>query len=360
MKKWMKKMSFMLLMSIVLINLRVPPVFANTNQNQTTPITPNLSNAPYQMVNGYKTFHLTAEPVTREVSKGIFMKAWGYNGTTPGPTIVVRNGDKVSIQVTHHLQVPTSVHWHGLIIPNKMDGVPNLEPSPVIQPGQSFTYHFTVHQVGTFMYHSHYNGSKQEMMGLEGMFISLPKNGDRVDGIQVQDDYTLMTQEFELLTPNQTSNNAQNQNPTNKTQPYNNNTNNPEIPVNPSQNSQTFLLQKPFQASFPNSLVRSLKPINWCMFNQNPSSQQNNSSNSFNANPNNPSNPSLSSASGNQSSQPFGAGQVPPGQYVVNAKAMQWNMFTFNGKQFPATAPMIINQGDWVSLVFLRTYPDWI
>lgn len=164
-------------------------------------VSPNVPNAKYTVEEGVKVFKLNAEEVKQEVSKGVFMKAWGYNGSTPGPTIVVKEGDKIRVIVTNKLDEPTSVHWHGLIVPNKMDGVPAVEDSPSIQPGESFAYEFTVKQVGTFMYHSHVNVEKQEMMGLAGMFVSLPETQEQDQDQKVDRDYTLMTQEWKLEEP---------------------------------------------------------------------------------------------------------------------------------------------------------------
>lgn len=160
-------------------------------------ISPDVQKADFTIVKGVKVFKLNAEPVKQEVSKGVYMNAWGYNGSTPGPTIVVNEGDRIRVVVTNNLSEPTSVHWHGLIVPNNMDGVPAVEDSPKIEPGKSFTYEFTVKQVGTFMYHSHVNVKKQEMMGLAGMFISLPKSNEQ----NIDRDYTLLTQEWKLEKP---------------------------------------------------------------------------------------------------------------------------------------------------------------
>ncbi|GAA0392100.1 multicopper oxidase domain-containing protein [Paenibacillus motobuensis] len=92
-------------------------------------ITPNVPNLPHTLQDGFKHFELIAEPVKQEILPGLFLKAWGYNGTTPGPTILVNPGDWVNIRVYNRLPVPTSVHWHGLNVPNAMDGVPEVEPS---------------------------------------------------------------------------------------------------------------------------------------------------------------------------------------------------------------------------------------
>lgn len=107
-------------------------------------ITPGIQDLPYTIVNGRKFFELTAEEILWELVDGIVIRAWGYNGSTPGPTIHVFPGDKVTIRVTNHLPHRTSVHWHGLEVPNLMDGVPPLEPSPYIYPGEYFDYSFTI------------------------------------------------------------------------------------------------------------------------------------------------------------------------------------------------------------------------
>ncbi len=87
---------------------------------------------------GIKYFTLIAEEIVWELVDGIFVRAWGYNGSTPGSTIRVFPGDRVCIRVINHLPERTSVHWHGLEVPNIMDGVPPIEPSPYIDPGEYF------------------------------------------------------------------------------------------------------------------------------------------------------------------------------------------------------------------------------
>lgn len=96
-------------------------------------ITPDISNLPYKEIKGVKYFELVAEKVERELLPGLFIKAWGYNGSTPGPTIQVYPGDYVNFRVYNKLTEPTSIHWHGLDVPNVMDGVPDVEPSPKIE-----------------------------------------------------------------------------------------------------------------------------------------------------------------------------------------------------------------------------------
>ena len=86
-------------------------------------VTPNGSSLPYKMKNGVKEFHLVAEAVEREFAPGMKVKCWGYNGQTPGPTIEAVEGDRVRILVTNKLPEHTTIHWHGIFLPNGMDGV---------------------------------------------------------------------------------------------------------------------------------------------------------------------------------------------------------------------------------------------
>ncbi|XJZ28025.1 multicopper oxidase family protein [Bacillota bacterium Lsc_1132] len=167
------------------------------NSHYPIPIfTPNGKTAQYQLLpNGVKRFHLIAEPVVHEIVGGVKIKGWGYNGSIPGPTIVVNQGDYVQIIVENRLPNDTSVHWHGLIVSNKMDGVPGPGGSPIIKPGESFTYEFYMHQAGTFMYHSHVNNAIQELMGLSGMFIVRGKQQE-----PVQRDFVLLLQEWAVKT----------------------------------------------------------------------------------------------------------------------------------------------------------------
>ena len=136
-------------------------------------ITPDVPKLPYTMDGGVKVFHLVAEPVKRELMPGRVIDAWGYNGTTPGPTIEANQGDRVRIVLDNHLPEPTTMHWHGLEIPNQMDGMPYISQKP-IAPGGRFVYEFELHQNGTFFYHSH--GAMQEMMGMLGMFVLHPQH----------------------------------------------------------------------------------------------------------------------------------------------------------------------------------------
>lgn len=157
-------------------------------------ISPNLSNLPFVLCNGVKYFELVAEKVEQEIVPGIWMRGWGYNGTIPGPTIQVCTGDYVNFRVYNDLPEPTSIHWHGLDVPNNMDGAPDVEPTPKIRPGGYFDYHFRiVNPPGTHMYHTHFNVARQGMMGLAGGLIILEPDGTITDR-----DYFILLQEFAL------------------------------------------------------------------------------------------------------------------------------------------------------------------
>ena len=138
--------------------------------------TPDVPKLPYELENGVKVFHLIAEPVKTEFLPGRPVDAWGYNGSIPGPTIEVVEGDRVRIIVDNHLPELTSMHWHGFKIPIEMDGVPGISQDPIL-PGGRFVYEFTLHQKGTFFYHSHM--PMQEMMGMIGLFIMHPRRAYR-------------------------------------------------------------------------------------------------------------------------------------------------------------------------------------
>lgn len=124
-----------------------------------------------------KIFNLKAEAISWEYQPGKFADAYGYNGVLPGPEIRVTEGDKVRFIVTNELPESTSVHWHGLLVPNAMDGVPFITQPP-IKPGASFIYEFQIREgnAGTHMYHSHHNSTEQVGKGLLGAFIVEPKD----------------------------------------------------------------------------------------------------------------------------------------------------------------------------------------
>jgi len=113
--------------------------------------------------------------VVREFAPGMKVNLWGYNGQSPGPTIEAVEGDKVRIFVTNRLPEHTTVHWHGMILPNGMDGVGGVT-QPHIKPGKTFVYEFVLTRSGTFMYHPHADEMVQMAMGMMGMFVVHPRD----------------------------------------------------------------------------------------------------------------------------------------------------------------------------------------
>ena len=137
-------------------------------------VTPNGASLPFVMKDGVKEFRLVAEPVEREFAPGMKVKCWGYNGLTPGPTIEAVEGDRVRFLVANRLPESTSIHWHGIILPNGMDGVSGLNQRE-IRPGETYAYEFTLRQHGTHMYHPHADEMLQMAVGMMGMFIIHPR-----------------------------------------------------------------------------------------------------------------------------------------------------------------------------------------
>ena len=154
-------------------------------------ITPNGSSLASTMNRGVRVYHLRAEEFEHEIAPGLSIKAWGYNQSTPGPTIEATEGERVRIYVTNKLPEPTTVHWHGVFVPNGMDGVAGLTQEP-IPPGKTFKYEFVFDRAGTFMYHPHVDEMTQIAFGMMGMIVVHPRSGERA---RVRD-YALMTHEM--------------------------------------------------------------------------------------------------------------------------------------------------------------------
>jgi manganese oxidase len=159
-----------------------PPLFPPSGPSYQPVATLNGWTLPWRQNGDWKEFHLVAEPVMREIAPGMVAHLWGYNGQSPGPTIECVEGDKVRIFVTNRLPEHTTVHWHGMLLPNGMDGVGGLT-QPHIDPGKTFVYEFVLNRSGTFMYHPHSDEMVQMAMGMMGMFVVHPRDPEfrRVD-----------------------------------------------------------------------------------------------------------------------------------------------------------------------------------
>jgi FtsP/CotA-like multicopper oxidase with cupredoxin domain len=140
---------------------------------------------------GVKVYELTAEKIQWETAPGQKVEAWAYNGQVPGPQIRVREGDRVRVILHNKLEQSTSIHFHGLELPNEVDGVPFITQPPV-KAGTSYTYEFTVPEgnFGSHMYHSHHNAAQQVGLGLLGAFLVEPRNPSELERADV--DYTLI------------------------------------------------------------------------------------------------------------------------------------------------------------------------
>ena len=114
-----------------------------------------------------ETYNLSVDKVTLDTGE-FKRQAIGYNGATPGPTLRFKEGEDVTINVTNNLDVTTSIHWHGLILPYTQDGVPNISYAG-IKPGETFTYNFPIVQSGTYWFHSH--SGFQEPDGAYGSIV---------------------------------------------------------------------------------------------------------------------------------------------------------------------------------------------
>jgi len=132
--------------------------------------------APTIAKDGAKVFDLTAAITDWEVSPGQVVKAWTYNGTAPGPTIRGEVGDRIRVVLHNDLPLGTDIHMHGMILPNDQDGVAPLTQK-LIQPGETYTYEYTVTDPAVAMYHPHSNGMMMVPNGMWGAMIFSPKGG---------------------------------------------------------------------------------------------------------------------------------------------------------------------------------------
>jgi manganese oxidase len=177
-----------------------PTKLPQTQKERVSMLTPDVPDLPFEMDGPVKVFRLRAEPLKRKIAPFKTIDAWGYNGSCPGPTIQITQGDRVRIIFENRLPESTSMHWHGLEVPIEQDGVPWISQKPV-PPGGIFTYEFTVHQEGTFFYHAH--SAMQEMMGLLGMFIAHPQTPHTP---HVDHDFAIVLQEWAVLPNNSVPN----------------------------------------------------------------------------------------------------------------------------------------------------------
>jgi len=179
-----------------------PPPNKPPNPHPLPMLTPDVPDLPFELDGAVKVFRLKPEPMKLKIAPFKTIDVWGYNGSCPGPTIQVAQGDRVRIIVENRLPESTSLHWHGLEVPIEQDGVPWISQKP-IPPGGTYTYEFTVHQEGTFFYHAH--SAMQEMIGQLGMFVAHPA---APYAPHVDHDFGIVLQEWAVLPSNSVPNTA--------------------------------------------------------------------------------------------------------------------------------------------------------
>ena len=147
------------------------------------------------LVDGVKEFNLETSVIGWNILPDQQVEAYAFNGQVPGPQIRVDEGDRLRINVTNKLDDPTSVHWHGLILPNAMDGAADITQAP-IEPGETFTYEFTAGEAGTYFYHSHFEPDRQQALGLYGALIVDPSDKARDLAYDYDQEVVILLQEW--------------------------------------------------------------------------------------------------------------------------------------------------------------------
>ena len=129
--------------------------------------------AEYKLVDGVKEFAFDASVIRWNILPDRQVLAYAINGQVPGPRIDVEQGDRLRIVVTNHLPEPTTLHWHGMVLPNEMDGAGEITQQPIL-PGGRYAYEFIAGQTGTYFYHSHVHSDRQQSLGVYGALIVRP------------------------------------------------------------------------------------------------------------------------------------------------------------------------------------------
>jgi FtsP/CotA-like multicopper oxidase with cupredoxin domain len=204
------------------IPISSPPSLMNRQMGRVHTL--NVPPLGYEMEGHVKVFTLIAQPVSRFLTDGRMpdqsfiqepyrfkggmhhnlpreAKLWGYNGHVPGPTIEAIEGERIRVILKNELPEPTSIHWHGLEVPNGQDGAGGHTEAPT-PPGGSHVYEFQLNQTGTFMYHTGFNVMKQDGMGLGGFVVIHPKEYKK----RIDKDVAIMLQSFALLPGNDRAN----------------------------------------------------------------------------------------------------------------------------------------------------------
>jgi FtsP/CotA-like multicopper oxidase with cupredoxin domain len=150
---------------------------------------------PPRLEGTVKVFDLKTSVIRWTILPETTVDAYAINGQIPGPRLRIRQGDRVRINVTNNLPESTTIHWHGLVLPNAMDGPAEITQPP-IAPGETYRYEYTATQSGTFFYHSHDHVDRQQALGLYGALIIDPATPD--PSLAADHEYTVLLQEWLL------------------------------------------------------------------------------------------------------------------------------------------------------------------
>lgn len=204
-------------------NIKPSPPPPLTGKQMGVCITPSIQPLGYEMDGNIKVFRLFAQPIEQYITDGKLpdydslipeknklpegmahhsniiqkIRAWGYNGTTPGPTIEVFEGDRIRIILKNELPEPTSIHWHGIELPNNQDGAAGFAEPPLM-PGQTKAYEYTLYQSGTAFYHGEFNLMKATSYGLTGALVIHPKKYEQ----KIDKQFVITMQEWRILPGN--------------------------------------------------------------------------------------------------------------------------------------------------------------
>jgi FtsP/CotA-like multicopper oxidase with cupredoxin domain len=148
-----------------------------------------------RLEDGVKVYDLETSVIQWTILPGTTVDAYAVNGQVPGPRIHIKEGDRVRINVANRLPESTTIHWHGLVLPNEMDGPAEITQKP-IEPGETYSYEFTAIQSGTYFYHSHDHVDRQQTLGLYGALIIDPTTPD--PDLAADREYTILLQEWLL------------------------------------------------------------------------------------------------------------------------------------------------------------------
>lgn len=146
----------------------------------------------HRKLGGINEVHLETREITWELARGKRIKAMAYNGKIPGPELRFKEGERVRIVLKNSLSEPTTIHWHGVDVPNSMDGVPEITQKPV-QPGATFVYEFEAKPAGTRWYHTHFEEHRQLDLGLYAPIIIEPAGPEP---FPFDREYTLMLEDW--------------------------------------------------------------------------------------------------------------------------------------------------------------------